>query len=72
MWKVFDYKCENCDLIVEKLIRDDEEVICDECGEKMARYIAGPAYHQTIVSYLESAGRSVPRVTVPEKPKRWV
>jgi putative FmdB family regulatory protein len=41
----YDYKCENCGLVEEKLHRITQNPLyrCDECGEAMVRIVTGGA-----------------------------
>ena len=32
MFRLFDFKCDACDIVQERLIEVGEEVKCDKCG----------------------------------------
>jgi len=37
---IFDFKCDNCDTVVEKLVKSAEtELKCNKCGASMSRQV---------------------------------
>lgn len=48
MLKVFDFKCGNCSIVVEKLVKADSKVFCEKCPEtEMTRCISAPGMVKT-------------------------
>jgi putative FmdB family regulatory protein len=45
MLKMFDFECKECNLKIEKLIREKDIVICPECGRVMTKLIGAPPFH---------------------------
>lgn len=42
---LFDYKCNDCDLIIEELVkRHDDKVFCEKCGKPMIKLLCAGKY----------------------------
>ena len=41
MHKIFDYKCQSCGTVDEKIVKDDKEIIC-KCSGIMVRLPSAP------------------------------
>lgn len=42
---IFDFKCENCGNVVEKITSSETRwVECDNCGDKAFKQVSAPAY----------------------------
>lgn len=48
MYKVFDYKCNYCQVIEPNvLVKPDEAPVCKECGEEMIKLVSAPGLLKT-------------------------
>lgn len=47
MFKIFDFKCDSCNTVVEKFTKPDTEHNCEKCGEVMKRAVSAPGMVKT-------------------------